>query len=187
MVLENLINFHSIVEVKIPDKVVKKIQQISTDIADMTNKFQEDFNHIEKRFFTGFMGEAAVEIVLKKTFIDWTVGPSKNYTNPDLMPLGLDIGIKTVTSENQWPLIKKLSYQIICVFHPPNIVWVCGLATPEILDKYSSSKLVKSYGAKLKNKRGFFGYKYLLPFKSWDELIKLCKENNFDVFLQPSI
>ena len=63
-----------------------------------------------KRWKNGFLGEFAVEKFLGKRFVDLSIGSSKSYFIPDLSPLGVDWGIKTV-EKGKFPIIFKKSYK----------------------------------------------------------------------------
>ena len=55
---------------------------------------QQDGYNEEKRIMTGLLGELALEHVLGIKIIDWSIGKSKDYHNPDIP--GYKVGIKTV-------------------------------------------------------------------------------------------
>ena len=57
----------------------------------MRDPFQE-----EKRWFTGFCGEAACEELLGIEIIDWSIGSSEKYHVSDLKEQGYNVGVKTV-------------------------------------------------------------------------------------------
>ena len=92
---------------------------------------QVDNYHEEKRFMTGFLGEAALEKLLGISIIDWSIGPSGLYHRPDIP--GYCVGVKTV-ERGKFPVVFKNNYypQIMCVrsHKKENLVFVCGLATP---------------------------------------------------------
>jgi len=129
-----------------------------------------------KRFTTGYYGERAVEKLLGIDFIRYSSGHSNDYNNSDIQDL--NIGVKTV-EYGKFPIIFKNNKepQIICVKYDKNTVYICGLATPDILNKYQSdefilSPLLKSRGTKT----GFYGFKFLKFFKNLEELKQILKQ-----------
>jgi len=54
-----------------------------------------DATNREKRFGTGFLGEAAMEQFLGADFMDTSIGNSKNYAVADMAPIGVNAGVKT--------------------------------------------------------------------------------------------
>lgn len=168
---------HNFVPVIIPRDTMNKIDWLS--IYVMSKKLDEG-HHIaddekeHKRFFTGFMGEAAVEILLGINIIEWSAGDSANYNHPDINSLG--VGIKTV-ERGKFPIIfKHNDYgQIICVRSDKrdDVVFVCGLATPEVLNRYQSDTVI--WDKKLRDrgvKTGFYGFSALKPIKSIEDIKK---------------
>ena len=96
-----------------------------------------------KRFTTGFLGEAALEKLFGIPIIDWTIGYSGLYHIPDIP--GYRVGIKTV-ERDKFPIIfKDNSYpQIICIKSTKynNLIFVCGLATSNVLNNYQDDDLI---------------------------------------------
>lgn len=119
----------------------------------------------EKRQLTGLLGERAVEIALKQKVIEWKIGDSKDFNHPDIQRL--NVGVKTVL-KGSFPIIfKKNNYpQIFCIRESlkSRVVWVCGMATAEILNKYQSDELIHDKYLRARGtKTGFYGFKYLIP------------------------
>ena len=151
------------IPVIIPQDTIKRIEWLAGEI--IKRKKEEEHHIIDnekefKRFVTGLMGEVAVEILLGINIVDWSVGDSKDYDYPDIK--GFNIGIKTA-ERNKFPIIFKKNYysQIICVRSDKrdDAVFVCGLATPEILNRYQSESLVLSQGLRERGtKTGFYGF-----------------------------
>lgn len=134
---------------------------------------QKDPRKEAKRFMTGFMGEAALEQLLGISIIDWTVGDSSHYHKPDIP--GYRIGIKTV-ERGKYPIIfKHNTYpQIICVknLDVPHLVYVCGIASPEVLNRYQDDSLILSpYLRARGTKTGFYGFNQLIPLRSLADLL----------------
>ena len=158
------------VPVIIPRDTINKIDWLA--IYVMGKKLDEGHHIVDnekeyKRFFTGFMGEAAVEILLGIDIIEWSAGDSENYNHPDINSLG--VGIKTA-ERGKFPIIPKHNEygQIICVRSDKrdDVVFVCGLATPEVLNRYQSDVLVISQGLRSRGvKTGFYGFGHLIPIK----------------------
>jgi hypothetical protein len=163
---------HEFARVKIPDDMIKKacvwVDAMVVAKASETH-WQKDHGHATKRILTGIMGEIATEIVLDQKFIDWSIGPnSAEYHNPDLAGIGSNIGVKTV-EHGKFPLIFKVNYypQIINIFrYKDKTCFVCGLATPEVLDEYQSDDLILSPALKRRGtKSGFYGFEHLRRLK----------------------
>ena len=130
-----------------------------------------DCNNEVKRFSTGIFGEYALEKLLGIDIIDWTVGDSKDYNNPDIP--GYRVGIKTV-EYGKFPVIFKIHYypQMICVLRrEQRKVHVCGLATVPVLNRYQDIDLIMSPALKARGtKTGFYGFDYLERINSLSDL-----------------
>ena len=156
-------------EIIVPDEKVDRINNLVGNVVKAKASEQHhkvDGNQENKRFYTGFLGEAAVEVLLGRDVIDWSVGNSRIYNVPDINIDGKKVGVKTV-EHGKFPVIfVKNSYpQIICVKTDINRVLICGLASQEILNKYQSSSLI--IDPRLRNrgvKTGFYGFEYLKQF-----------------------
>ena len=106
--------------------------------------------------------------------IDWSIGNSDFYNNPDIP--GYKVGIKTV-ERNKYPIIFKNNMypQIICIksIQCDNLVFVCGLATKEVLNEYQDDNLILDENLRKRGtKTGFYGFSHLLPVRSLDDLSK---------------
>lgn len=156
----------------------EKIERINNFAEQLVKQKQNESHHLTdngqefKRKVTGLMGEAALEILLGIEIIDWTLGDSNSYHNPDIP--GYNVGIKTV-ERNKYPVIfKKNRYpQIICVKSnkQKNVVFVCGLATAEVLNSYQDIDLLLSPKLKARGtKTGFYGFEHLTPITSLEDL-----------------
>lgn len=137
---------------------------------------QRDGYNEEKRIMTGLLGELALEHVLGIEIIDWSIGKSKDYHNPDIP--GYKIGIKTV-EYGKFPIIFKKNYypQIICVVKKDDkSVYVCGLGEVEVLNKYQDDDLILSPNLKARGtKTGFFGLDKLKPIHSISDISQYKK------------
>lgn len=149
-------------------KFVKELIRAKTQ--EFHHKIDNDVEY--KRHMTGFVGEAAVESYLGLKIIDWTIGNSDRYNIPDIEEYG--VGIKTV-EKGKYPVIfKKNEYpQIICVRDDkiPNLVFICGLATADVLNKYQDDNLILNPKLRRRGvKTGFYGFEYLKEINSVADL-----------------
>ncbi|WP_370847272.1 hypothetical protein [Phascolarctobacterium faecium] len=137
---------------------------------------RDNLNEI-KRFTTGYLGEAALEKLLGIQIIDWTIGYSGLYHHPDIP--GYSVGIKTV-EQGKFPIIFKENYypQIICIRSSkiPNLIFVCGLATKDVLNTYQDTNLILDSNLRARGtKTGFYGFQHLKPFTSLNDIEKYKK------------
>jgi hypothetical protein len=121
----------------------EKIEQYAKKLVEAKQKEQIHMNDGRKemkRHITGLMGELAVEKILKYHFIDWSIGESCHYNQPDIN--GYDVGVKTV-EYGKFPVIfKQNGYsQIICIRKDMD-VYILGLADKHLLDQYQSEQLI---------------------------------------------
>lgn len=133
---------------------------------------QKDRNQRSKRFRTGQTGEVALGNFIGYKIADFDVGRSKRFGHPDLIKIGIPAGVKCSTYFS-CPLvpIKPCCCEVICIKTSTNSSVICGVATPDVLRKYSSLAYVHDYHANTINKKiGFYGFKHLIPFKNYDEL-----------------
>lgn len=134
-----------------------------------------------KRFYTGMMGECALEQLFGIQFIDWTIGESSYYNVADLRAIGFNVGIKTVEM-HKFPIIHKNSKrpEIICIKRTDDTVIVCGLAMPEVLNKYQNDELIMSPKLRARGtKTGFYGFAELIPIHSLDDLKEALKNTQY--------
>jgi hypothetical protein len=139
---------------------VKKVIQAKAN----ENHHVVDSGMEEKRWTTGFLGEAAVEKFIDTEFIDFSVGSSNKYHVSDLKKIGYDCGVKTVEKE-KFPVIFRKSYkpEIIVVKQSDKVFYICGLATVNILNKYQSLDLILSPSLRKRGtKTGFYGFHKLI-------------------------
>lgn len=151
----------------ISDEEQNKILDLATKISikkQTEQHHQKDNKQEIKRFFTGLIGELALEKALHIPIIDWSVGDSTKYNYPDIP--GYNIGIKTVEI-NKFPIIpiKNKYAQIICIYYPEiKAVDICGLATKDILNTYQDERYILSCLLKSrKTKTAFYGFSKLIP------------------------
>jgi hypothetical protein len=184
--LPKILNFDDIVN-PLTDKFIV-IQFFEDEITHIRNfaknipqqKLKEkhyriDDDSLEKRFFTGFLGELAVNLLLGNLSLDLTIGDSKDFNVPDLPKL--NIGIKTV-EWGKFPIVSKnpRNSEIINIVKG-NTVFVCGIATVDNLKKNSSEDLVLSRKLVQRNvKTGFYGFNEL-KFFTKEKFEKVISQN----------
>ncbi len=162
-----------------------KVQKIRSFVDEVTKfKINNDSghridNHKEgKRWFTGLLGEAAIEEYLGIEIINYNIEDSRSFSNPDLMPIGLSIGIKTSNYGN-FPLISKNPRvpQIFLIRVTDDMLLLCGIGSVKILSDFSSDEFILDYRVKIKNvKTAFFGLDKLKTFKTINELKDIINE-----------
>lgn len=169
--------------VEVTEEKIEKITELALAIIKAKNgeKHHANDNTSEfKRFYNGLLGEAALEQFFGiEGIIDWSVGKSNFYHTPDLRKVGLEVGVKTVTY-GSFPIISKKSNsaEIIMISYKQKYVYICGLGTPDVLNKFQSTDLIKDRRLKERGtKTGFYGFEQLLTFNSFSELEKLLKVN----------
>lgn len=168
------------IRVIIDEDYVEKISFFVNKIIE--EKASEDHHKIDKyneskRFTTGLLGEAALEKLLGIKIIDWSIGYSGFYNTPDIP--GYAVGVKTV-EKGKFPIIfKKNDYpQIICIKSDKkeNLIFVCGLATPQILNSCQDTSLILSPNLRARGtKTGFYGFEHLIQISSLKDIEKYKK------------
>ncbi|MBR2284211.1 MAG: hypothetical protein IJ874_07315 [Ruminococcus sp.] len=133
---------------------------------------RRDGNQEFKRIMTGCLGEAALEQLFGMDIINWEIGDSKNFNSPDIP--GYRVGIKAV-EQGKYPLIFKENYypQIMCIVSNKSwdTVFVCGLATVDVLNTYQDDRLVLDPNVLRRGtKTGFYGYGQLVPVETIDDI-----------------
>lgn len=159
---------------KINDLVKEIIQRKKFE----THHLIDDKNEY-KRFFTGLLGEAALEQFLGVDIIDWSIGDSSIYNEADLKKSGFNIGIKTVEAW-KFPVVHKhvIRPELINVKLDDKTIVFFGYASKKSLeskqdDKFILSPLLRSRGTK----SAFFGFSEIIPIKDYSHLMKIYKEN----------
>ena len=171
---------NSVVKITVDSDYQKKIADFVTDLIQhkaSEKQHKVDNNKEFKRFFTGYLGEAALEKLFGIKIIDWTIGDSAIYHVPDIP--GYSTGIKTV-EYGKFPVIFKNNFysQIICVTGPETkgLVYICGLATKEVLNKYQDIDLILDPNLRKRGtKTGFYGFDHLLPVRSIEDIADFKK------------
>ena len=165
--------------VRIDDERIAKIDKYVKELIKVKKleaHHQVDKSSHYKRFYTGTLGEVALELFFGiEGIVDWSIGDSKAYHKPDLKSIGLNIGVKTV-QYGSFPIVFKESYchEIIMIRWKSNCIYICGLAKKDVLNKYQSIDLIKDDRLRLKStKTGFYGFNKLKYFFTLNELKSL--------------
>lgn len=165
------------VDKQVRDKIIDLAQRIVR--AKLSEKHHKFDNKQEfKRFYTGLLGEAALEKMFSIDIIDYQVGSSNYFNTADLHKQNIDIGIKTVELW-KFPIIHKIVKrpEIINVRKDEKTVVCFGLATIDVLKKYQNDNYILSPFLKARGtKTGFYGFSELIPINSYDELVKIYQE-----------
>lgn len=155
-----------------------KVAKIKKFVGEIIKAKRREEHHIvngyneEKRFLTGFSGEAALEKLFDIEIIDWTIGDSARYHIPDLNSAGYNIGIKTVEF-GKLPIVFKNSRrpEIIVIKIDDFNFYICGLATVNVLSKYQDDDSILSPSLKKRGtKTGFYGFEHLLKVEKLDDI-----------------
>ena len=142
---------------------LKYITDVATKIVAAKlseTAYKKDGASLIKRYVNGLKGEAAVAKHLGISIINPDVGVSTVFDVPDIP--GYGVGIKTVDF-GHFPIIPKTNTypQIICICHPSsaNVVYICGLADIDTLNKFQCDDLILDPNLKAKgSKTGFWGF-----------------------------
>lgn len=157
---------HNFIEVEVPKEKRERIKEFVNSV--IAQKRQEEHHKIDcnneyKRFYTGTLGEAAIEELLGVELIDWSVGNSNVYNEADLRKICIDVGIKTV-EYGKFPIvhIKPKRPEIILLKKNDKSVYVCGYANKRVLKEYQDMDLILSPSLKARGtKTGFYGFSEL--------------------------
>ena len=171
------------VEAVLTEEQIKKLDDFAKRIS--VAKLNEDEHKTDNgsevvRWSTGIGGEIAVGNFLGMDFADLTIGKTSEYEVSDLIKLKLHVGVKT-SEKYKFPIIKNYSKEpeIICIKKNKNTFIICGLAMPNILNTYQSDEYIIADKLKAKGtKTAFYGFRYLKPFSSYEELKKLVDDFN---------
>jgi hypothetical protein len=135
--------------IKIPDIKVKKVRDFVEEVIQAKTKEKHhkiDPRSAYKRFFTGTLGEVALECLLGVELVDWDVGLSSGFNTADLRKIRLDVGIKTV-EHDKYPVIhkhpKRPEIILIKNKHKENEISLIGIASVDILKTYQNDRLIK--------------------------------------------
>lgn len=162
---------HRFCKITVPNQTITSIKAFINDLikAKQTEQIHQIDNGQEfRRFYTGLLGEAALEILLGIPIIDWNIGISKDYNSPDIK--SLSVGIKTV-EYGKFPIVFKQNYypQIINLKVDESTILVGGLAGTHVLNTYQSDDLILSPNLKARGtKSGFYGLHTLINLQKVD-------------------
>lgn len=165
----------------VPDYKVKMVERLARDTAiakTVEDHHQEDNQSEYTRYYTGFIGEAAMEEFLGIDILDYSVGNSNDYNHADLRKHGLNIGVKTVEPW-KFHIVHKnpVRPELICVKRKPNEVLLFGYATVDVLRRYQTEEFILAKGLKARGtKAAFYGYSELIPIHTLDELKKVYRK-----------
>ena len=151
---------------------VKKYAETKSGVKRQEIETQKDPLDLLGRNLSGIMGELAVEKYLKAKFIKWNDFVTQRNYRPDLSALGLNIGVKTVKKGYFHLIYPKIHEHQILVFRDNENLIIGGLATIEVLKKYSSKEYCFDDAVK---KIGFYGFEHLIPFESVEDLKRLTQ------------
>ena len=182
------------IEVKLSAEEINAVEFLAKRIAASKkdeDAYKKDGIGIEKRYLTGLIGEYAVVKVLsdwglcKKYNFYQSVGASYDFNIPDLIEYGFGMGCKTCgTNRNVKVKENEVYPEIISVYDKnKSTCTICGIATPEIINKYSSPDLITEdiihvKDGKVTAKVGFNRFDLLLPF-TLDTVMKY--KSNLDI------
>lgn len=165
------------IEVTIPQEKINRIKKFCKDVVEAKKGeaiHKIDSNGEYQRFYSGTLGEAAIEELLGCDIINWEVGESRIFNIADLSSQRLNIGIKTVKLvKGSFPQINipVRRPEIITVRVSDNKVRIFGLATLDILRTYTDERL--SYGGLANKKRpkgGFYKFDEIKRFNTLEDL-----------------
>jgi hypothetical protein len=134
------------IKIVISDDKIEKLENFIKELIKKKSKeshYKQDNQQMYKRHYTGFLGELAVEQYLEKDLVDYSIGNAYKYKVADLHKLGFRLGVKTVEN-GKCPVIKKrpIDHEVICIKLSRNTVALCGVASIDILKKYSSDDYI---------------------------------------------
>ena len=166
------------------DLTKRDLQQIDDFVRAVIERKAGEAHHIidhgqeYKRFFTGMMGERALEILFGVKFIDWSIGYSNDYNTAYLRLLGHDVGIKTVEL-HKFPIIHKVAHrpELINIRRTEDTVILCGLATIDVLNKYQDDDLILSPALRRRGtKTGFYGFERLQKVENLSDIERILSK-----------
>ena len=157
---------------------IDKVEQIVisalnlNNVKDLRDRFEglDFFNKFSLKVF----GVIALEKTLKTKFINW------DKINPKDYKATININGKTIIvitcNYGDFPLIDKAYKKpiIFCFKRDKKDIWICGVATKDILDNNQNDSLVKGTVTRnLTNKTTFVGFDKLKMFHDLKELEKI--------------
>ena len=181
---------HEIVKLDIPPLIMAKAIAWAKQVAKAKQEeelYQDDSGKLIERFAVGILIEAVIEYNYNLKFVDWSIGHTRDFAYPDLQDAGYRLGIKGAKKYNM-PLVpvyneklkEDLCSQLICIYDPDvNQIWILGIGTPDVLEKFSYTGFIKSSNVDIRIKTAFYGFPYLEPFTGIESLepYRIVKEN----------
>ena len=170
-------------------KVKRFVQQLIQAKIKERHHIRDPYNE-EKRWTTGFGGEAACEKLLNLNIIDWTIGKSSKYHVSDLNPTH-NLGIKTVEWGKFHVIFRRSKDPQILVFKMTDREYlICGIASIDILNKHQDLNLILSPSLRAKGtKTAFTGYNHIKTIHKKDDIkqysLEYIKERAFLDSLSP--
>lgn len=171
--------------VELPDALVEeydvKSYQWAEDKKTFGHHYSVDQKNIHSRSSNGHSAQGALEYQLGVTFTEWMIGSKKLFNDPDLRPIGLEIGVKAFKAPRNSPIIFKYSaYPEIFMCrdeHNTRLYHCLGVFGPSILnfEEYTCDSLIIDPNLLERGtKTGFYRVDLGTPFKSLDDLKKLA-------------
>jgi|TARA_R100001163_G_scaffold65567_1_gene63304 hypothetical protein len=166
--------------ITLKDSDIQKAKDFTNKVIKAKAKerhHKTDSKSVYKRFLTGTLGELALEELLGIKVVNWNVGKSTTFKNPDLKHAGFDVGIKTV-NYGMFPLVSKnpQSAEIINIKLSDNKICMLGMVTVEDLRVYTDDALLLDKNAK-QRKTAFWN---LSAAKSFNSVASLRYLHNSD-------
>lgn len=162
----------------VQDDAIRKIKTLAIDIVKA--KITEDHHKIDsgkelKRFYTGLLGEAAMESLLGIDIIDYSVGHSNNFNGADICNHNIKVGIKTVEVW-KFPIIHKnvSRPELINIRRDDKTIVFFGYATKRVLREFQNDDYILSSNLRRRGtKSAFWGFSELIPINSFDHLCEV--------------
>lgn len=135
------------------------------------NELRDRFEGVAfyENFSNKILGICAIEKLFEIELIDWSNIQPKRFIPKISLP---EIDVDVVSCGNgKFPVINKINTKpaIITINMSDDYIWVCGLASAEVLNRFQNDKLVG--GVMNSNlKTAFVGFDELIQIKSVDDL-----------------
>jgi hypothetical protein len=160
------------------DDYLKKFEEMVQDMTDYGNQYAIDGGELNERVKNGIGAQLALENHLGIKFTKW--GQKKPDSIPDLLPVGLKVGVKSFKAPKNAPLISKTqSYPEIimaidehdrCLFHCLGV-----FAPTDLIEKQFVCDTLKKDPSIPDYKTGFYRIDKGIPFNTFNDLLKLTK------------
>lgn len=171
--------------VKLDNQTIEEYSKMSYEWAEdkkiFGHHYSVDQKNIHTRSSNGHKAQAALEYQLGVKFTEWMIGNKKLFNDPDLRPIGLEIGVKAFKAPKNAPIIFKYSpYPEIIMCrdeHDENLYHCLGIFAPTDLNnhEYVCDSLIQDPDLLERNtKTGFYKIDKGVPFKTLDDLKKLA-------------